>query len=60
MPLIIIKGGMHQPDVLIYLIIIAYFQLSNYINLAFSYLSKRIMIIKAIIISIIKPISLKL
>ena len=60
MPLIIIKERMHQPNTLIHLITIAHSQLSDYINLAFLYLFERVMIIKSVIISIIKPILLKL
>ena len=58
--LIIIKGGMHQPDTLIHLIIIAHFQLLGYIDLAFSCLSKCVMIIETIITLIIKSVSSKL
>ena len=60
MPLIIIKKDIYQPDALIYLIIITHFRLLGCINLAFLYLFKRIIIIKAVIKSIIKPVSLKL
>ena len=60
MLLIIIKEEMHQPNALIYLIIIPYFQLSNYTDLAFSYLFKRVIIKKEMIILIIKPVSSKI
>ena len=60
MPLIIIKKEMHQPDILIYLIIIDHSQLPDYIILAFLYFSEYIMMRKVIIIFIIKPILLKL
>ena len=60
MPLTIIKEEMHQSDALIYLIIIAHFRLLDYIDLAFLYLFKRVMIIKILIIFIMKPVSLKL
>ena len=43
-----------------HLIIIAHSQLLGYIDLAFLYLFKRIMIIEIIIILIIKPVLLKL
>ena len=58
MPLIIIKEEIHQLDALMHLI--AYFRLLNYTDLAFLYLFKRVIIIKAIITLIIKPVSLKL
>ena len=40
---------MHQPDALIYLIIITHSRLLNYTDLAFPYLFERIIIIKIII-----------
>ena len=43
-----------------HLIIIIYFQLLGCINLAFSYLSERVIIIKAVITFIIKSVLLKL
>ena len=58
--LIIIKGEMHQSNILIYLIIVVYSQLLDYIDLAFSYLFEYVMIIKIIITPIMKPILLKL
>ena len=60
MPFTIMKKEMHQLDALIYLITVAHFRLSNYIDLAFLCLSKRVIIIKAVIMLIIKPVSLKL
>ena len=51
---------MHQPDALIYLITVIYFRLLGCIDLAFPYLFKRVIIIKAVIMLIIKPILLKL
>ena len=54
------KGGMHQPNALIHLIIIPHSRLPDYIDLAFPYLSERVIIREEIIISIIKPISSKL
>ena len=60
MSLIIMKGEIHQPDVLMHLIIIIHFRLLGYIDLAFLCLFKCVMTIKVIIISIIKPVSLKL
>ena len=59
-PLIIIKGEIYQPNVLIHSIIVAHSRLLNYIDLAFLYLFKRIITIKAVIILIIKPVSSKL
>ena len=56
----IIKEGMHQLNALMHLIIVAYFRLLNCINLAFLCLFKRVIIIEAVIIFIIKPVSLKL
>ena len=58
--LIIIKEEMHQPDALIHLIIVAHSQLLDYTDLAFSYLSERVIIIEIVIIFIIKPVLLKL
>ena len=58
--LIIMKGGIHQSNILIYSIIINHSWLSDYIALTFLYFSEYIMIKKAVIIFIIKPILLKL
>ena len=54
------KEGMHQPDILIYSIIITHFRLLGCTDLAFLYLFKRVIIIKTVIMSIKKPVSLKL
>ena len=51
---------MYQSNALIHLIIVLHFRLLGYIDLAFSYLSKRVIIKEEMIIFIIKPISLKL
>ena len=60
MPLIIMKEGMHQFNILIYSIIIFHFRLLSCINLAFLYLFECVIIKEEIIIFIIKPISSKL
>ena len=60
MPFIIMKGGMHQPDALIYSIIVAHSRLLGYIDLAFLCLFERVIIIKAVIMFIMKPVSSKL
>ena len=56
----IIKGRMHQPDALMHSITVAHFRLLGYIDLAFPYLFERVIIIKAVIMPIMKPVSLKL
>ena len=56
----IMKGGMHQLDALMYSIIIIYFRLLGCIDLAFPCLSERVIIIETVIMPIIKPVLLKL
>ena len=60
MSLIIIKKGMYQSDILIYLIIIDYSWLSGYIVLTFLCFSEYIMIKEMVIIFIIKSVLSKL
>ena len=60
MPFTMMKEGMHQSNALIYLITIAHFRLLGCIDLAFPYLSERVIIIKAMIMPIIKSVSSKL
>ena len=60
MPLIIMKGGMHQPNVLMHSITVSYSRLLGYIDLAFSCLSERVIIKEEMIISIMKPVLSKL
>ena len=56
----IIKEGIHQLNTLMHSIIITHFRLLDYINLGFSYLFERVIIIEAVITLIIKLILLKL
>ena len=51
---------MHQPNILMHSITVPHSQLLNYIDLAFLYLSERVIIKKEVIIFIIKPVSSKL
>ena len=60
MSLIIMKGEIYQPDALIHSIIVDYFRPSDCIVLVFLYFSECVIIKKAMIIFIMKPILLKL